>query len=213
MNKILKRIAGVVSCFAILLVAGISLTACGKKEDPKTDPPPVSHAISFKGVNGLKLTDTAGEDKHGTVTVEGAEWKSATVSEEEKQAGVKAAYELTSTTIKKLQEGTSSFFGKDYELVVTWACDGADVTKLKTNSTTDLSKLANLELKAETILEEKDGSVVAKPTNYYWFISVNDAGERKSEAKTIYIAIDWEGNGTKEVYKFVIPANVTLEQA
>ena len=63
MNKILKRIAGIVSCFAILLVAGISLTACGKKDDPE---PPADTTIqvsnqteltnAFKKGGSIKLT-------------------------------------------------------------------------------------------------------------------------------------------------------------
>ena len=40
MKKIIKKIIASVSCFAMLAVSGISLTACGKKEDPAPAPAP-----------------------------------------------------------------------------------------------------------------------------------------------------------------------------
>ena len=48
MNNVLKKIARIVSCFAILLFVGTSLTACGKKETPPADTS--THIETFDGL-------------------------------------------------------------------------------------------------------------------------------------------------------------------
>lgn len=220
MKKILSKIF---ACLAVCMFAfgAVSLVACGEKENPA--PPAPTHQITFAAATNLKVKDTSAQDKKAEVNVKATKWVSDDVTTAEKEAGVKAAYRLTSTEIGKVDEATKGFFGQqNYEICIAWDLDGKDATKLTTGSAYDVSGISGIKMEAETILAYSDEEYTNVVTDkYYWFVYVEDNGESTSEAKlskekTIYIAIDWdgtEGSGEKEVYKFYIPANVILGEA
>lgn len=54
MKNIFKKILTTLSCLALVLCVGLSLTACGKKEDPQDPPPPPPTVTSVATLEQLK---------------------------------------------------------------------------------------------------------------------------------------------------------------
>lgn len=69
MKNIFKKIATMFTCLALVLCVGLSLTACGKKEDPQ-DPPPAG-TITISSTDDLNAAiGNAGEEIYGLLDKE-----------------------------------------------------------------------------------------------------------------------------------------------
>lgn len=171
-----KKLLTVFACLAVVVLAGIGLVGCGNT---------TAHQVSFGDATVNFVTNE-------NYTIKGLKW-----TQEKDVEGYTGVWKLDGgQTVAKLAKPVN---GKDHYVCVTFAGDGADISKVvaKTKATEEAQWGDNINQVATPA--EKD---------FHLLISVTEA------QKTVYLSLDWDGSGKEEaqLYKFIIPAGLTLEK-
>ena len=144
----------------------------------------VAHEVSFGDATVNFVTNE-------NYTIKGLNWTKVTEGPED-YTGVWKLNE--GQTVAKLAKPVD---GKNHFVCVTFAGDGADISKVvvKTKSTENGSWVTKENQTASPAEED-----------FHLLISVS------AEAKTVYLSLDWDGEGDEEpqLYKFIIPAGLTM---
>ncbi len=189
-----KKLLTGLGCLALAVVGAFGLVGCGESK-------PVVHTVSFGAVEGYF--------RGNTVSVAATEWEKLTKEAEENAQDehfdeYKAVYKLTTTELQQVGPNTKAAFGSDYVVCITFAGKGYKIP--------DAVVKAQAETYPQDWDELADSNEDAQPveTDLHVFIGVPGTG--KSTAKTVFLSIDWDGEGKEEaeIYKLIIPQDITL---
>lgn len=186
MMKKMKKFMTILACLAFILVGGVAFTACGPAPD-----------VTFGAFSG----NIRGHE----VEVQASTWTEVQLGEnEENLAG---SYILSESTVLKQvnAETKAAMDNKDYVVCVTFAGKGRKISDAVVKSA-----------KSETLPtfsgDDENEDAVPEETDLHSFITVDVDGQNKTTKKVLYISIDWDGEGDGEavVYRFEIPAGITV---
>ena len=186
-----KKLFTSIACAVMALVGTVALAACGTPAD-----------VRFERVKGYYMDQD--------LDIAATRWTKVSTEEKYKEEGVDEVYKINDQTLK-FNENAEKATESAYVVCVTFTGKN-DIDKAEFKLGTTKENMDVVENKKTT----NEAGEETKEKDWHLFIKIEKGTEGKNVAKTVYVSIDWDKEGTEfeaVVYKLVIEeGTLTLQE-